>query len=62
MDLGDPGNLLDLVFLVGLEDLENLMFIKMVLSTDYGHTKAKSLILYDPNKYLGCGYKGLVFL
>ena len=34
-------------------------------STDYGHTKAKSLILCgpnpNPNKYLGFGYKGLVF-
>ena len=30
--------------------------------TDFGHTKAKSLILCGPNKYLGCGYKGLVFL
>ena len=32
--------------------------------TDYGHTKAESLILCGPNsnpKYLGCGYKGLVF-
>ena len=35
--------------------------------TDYGHTKAKCLILCDPNsspipnKYLGCRYKGLVF-
>ena len=29
---------------------------------DYGHTKAKSLIqIPNPNKYLGCGYKGLVF-
>ena len=36
-------------------------------TTDYGHTKAKSLILCGPNsnpipnKHLGCGYKGLVF-
>ena len=35
--------------------------------TDYGHTKAKSLILWAqiqipiPNIYLECGYKGLVF-
>ena len=36
--------------------------------TDYGHTKAKSQILCGPNsnptpkkKYLGVGYKGLVF-
>ena len=30
--------------------------------TDYGHTKAKSLIQIPvPNKYLGCGYKGFVF-
>ena len=35
--------------------------------TEYGHTKAKSLILCTqiqipiPNKYLGCWYKGLVF-
>ena len=34
---------------------------------DYGHTKAKYLILCSPNsnpnqnKYLGCGYEGLVF-
>ena len=37
----------------------------MALAMDYGHTK--SLILCSPNsnpdpkKYLGCGYKGLVF-
>ena len=32
-----------------------------VLTTDYGHSKAKFLILCGPNKYLVCGYKGLVF-
>ena len=35
------------------------------LYTDYGHTMVKSLILCgpnsNPNKYLGFGYKGLVF-
>ena len=33
------------------------------MSMDYGHTKAKSLILCGPNSniYLGFGYKGLVF-
>ena len=46
-------------------------FIKLIdlisQATDYGHTKAKYLILYGPfqipipNKYLECGYKGLVF-
>ena len=36
--------------------------------TDYGHMKTKSLIFCgpnsnpNPNKYLKCGYKGLVFL
>ena len=35
-----------------------LVLLLMQLITDYGHMKAKSLI---PNKYLGCGYKGLVF-
>ena len=30
-------------------------------TTDYGHTKAKYQILCSPNKYLVCGYKGLVF-
>ena len=40
----------------------------VVHSTDYGHTKAKSLILCGPNsnlnpekKFWGCGYKDLVF-
>jgi hypothetical protein len=32
-----------------------------VLTTDYGHTKAKFLILCGPNRYFCCGYKGLVF-
>ena len=41
--------------------------LRLEYLTDYGHMKAKSLILYGlnsnpiPNKYLGCGYKGLVF-
>ena len=32
-------------------------------TTDYGHTKAKSQILFGPNvnPNLGVGYKGLVF-
>ena len=30
--------------------------------TDYGHMRAKSLVQIPiPNKYLGLGYKGLVF-
>ena len=30
--------------------------------TNYGHTEAKAQIQISiPNKYLGCGYKGLVF-
>ena len=39
-------------------------FYQKNLTTDYGHTKAKSLILSGPNsnKYLGCGYKSLVFI
>ena len=36
-----------------------LGYYGMYEDTDYGHTTAKSLI---PNKYLGCGYKSLVFL
>ena len=28
---------------------------------DYRHTMAKSLKIQIPNKYLECGYKGLVF-
>jgi hypothetical protein len=41
------------------------VFTKVFSDTDYGHTMAKSLILCglksNPNKYLGCGYEGLVF-
>ena len=41
----------------------------MATATDYGHMMAKSLILCDPNsnsnpnpsKFMGFGYKGLVF-
>ena len=40
----------------------------MPMPTDYGHTKSKSLFAAQiqiqipiPNKYLGCGFKGLVF-
>jgi hypothetical protein len=40
---------------------------RKLVATDYGHTKAKSLILCGPNSnpipnsYLGCGNKGIVF-
>ena len=42
----------------------------IIVATDYGHTMAKSLILWVPNSnpnkiqqniYLGLGYKGIVF-
>jgi hypothetical protein len=35
----------------------------LILNTDYGHKKSKSLILCgpNPNKYLECGYKDLFF-
>ena len=51
-----------LVILGSLWD-DDLISFKMILCTDNGDKKATSLILCgpNPNKYLGCGYKGLVF-
>ena len=40
----------------------------IIMLTDYGHTKAKPLFFAAqiqipiPNNYLGCGYKGLLFV
>jgi hypothetical protein len=38
-------------------------WVSLVALIDYRHTKVKSLTLCGPNsnKYLGCGYKGLLF-
>ena len=46
--------------------LNNVCSNFFYITTDYGHTMAKSLFLFAqiqiPNRYLGCGYKSLVFL
>jgi hypothetical protein len=44
-----------------MQMLLQIYFHPIVICTDYGHTMAKSLVLCSPPKYLGCGYKAIVF-